>query len=378
MLPSYPLTMTKTPIDGQDHRYMEAAIRLGRWHLGRTGTNPSVATILVKNGMILGSGITGLGGRPHAEAAALAEAGKAAQGATAYVTLEPCAHHGRTPPCAEALVRAGVARVVSALTDPDDRVSGAGYQILKNADITVNIGCEEKKANAVLGSYLARSMTKRAQVTLKLAVSSDGMIGKRDTSNFAITGSHAKAQSHILRSQHDAILIGVNTALGDDPALTCRLPGMAHRSPTRIVLDTGARLPIQSQLVQSVDQAPLILATANPQSKNAKDLAAKGVRIIACASHEGRIALPELMEDLAAIGITRVLVEGGAQVAHAFLAEKLVEQIALFESDIVVGHQGIASPFSSQNLPDGFRVSAAYRFGVDRFFECEAISCSPA
>lgn len=368
--------LRRSPMDARlDKRYMDAAIRLGRWHLARTGTNPSVATILVNdlgNGpIIVGSGITGIGGRPHAEAGALAEAGDRAKGATAYVTLEPCAHHGRTPPCANALVNAGITRLVCALTDPDDRVSGAGFEILEAANIEISQNCSTHAAKTVLGAYLARSVNKRAQVTLKLAVSKDGKIGKKDEPNFAITGAQARAQSHILRATHDAIIIGIGTALADDPTLTCRLPGMETRSPIRIVLDTGGQLPLDCKLVHTINQAPLYVATAYPQSDNAKALAAKGVNIVSCDLYKGRIALPELMEDLAAIGITNALVEGGAEIARSFLDDDLVRSIALFESDLIVGHNGIMSPIEKDNLPDGFAINRQYHFGGDRLFEIE-------
>ncbi len=357
----------------QDKRFMAAAIRLGRWHLARTGTNPSVSTILVNDfgygPVIVGNGITGLGGRPHAEAGALAQAGESAKGATAYVTLEPCAHHGRTPPCADALVKAEIVRLVSALTDPDDRVSGAGYAILEAAGIDVTKGCLADEARSVLGAYLNRLVTKRAQVTLKLAVSQDGMIGKKDDSQFAITGKTAKAQSHLLRATHDAILIGIGTALVDDPTLTCRLQGLEDRSPIRIILDTGARLPLDCKLVHTINQAPLYVATAYPQSDNAKALADKGVTIISCDLYKGRIALPELLEDLAAIGITNALVEGGAELAGGFLKDGMVENIALFESDVIVGHNGVRSPISSKELPEGFSVGRKYQFGADTMYE---------
>ncbi|WP_018687574.1 bifunctional diaminohydroxyphosphoribosylaminopyrimidine deaminase/5-amino-6-(5-phosphoribosylamino)uracil reductase RibD [Ahrensia kielensis] len=360
--------LTKT-----DERFMAAAIRLGRRHLARTGTNPSVSTLLVKDlghgPVIVGSGITDIGGRPHAEAAALAEAGEHAKGATAYVTLEPCAHHGRTPPCAVSLVNAGITRLVSALTDPDERVSGKGYNILREAGITVLVGCLEDEARTVLGSYLNRSMTKRAQATLKLAVSADGMIGDRKIRQLMITQEQARHQSHILRAEHDAIIVGVDTAIIDNPTLTCRLPGLENRSPARIVLDTGARLGVDGALVHTIDQAPLYVATAYPQSDNAKALADHGAKIMACDIHDGRIALPELMEDLAAIGITRALVEGGGQVARSFLRDDLVENICLFESDVEVGKSGIASPVTSGDLPDGFVIKRRAIFGPDRYFE---------
>lgn len=358
-----------------DKRFMHAAIRLGRWHLGRTGTNPSVATILVNDfgdgPVIIGSGITALGGRPHAEAAALAEAGDKARGATAYVTLEPCAHHGKTPPCADALVDAGIARLVCALTDPDDRVSGAGFAILEAANVKIVQNCAAEAARSVLGAYLNRSLSKSAQVTLKLAVSKDGQIGKRDEANVAITEKEARAQSHVLRATHDAIIVGIGTALTDDPALTCRLPGMEARSPARIVVDTSGQLPVESKLVHTINQAPLYVATAYPQSDNAQALAAKGANIIACELYNGRIALPELMDDLAAIGLTSVLVEGGAALARSFLEDGLVRSIALFESDTIVGHNGVASPFSAEDLPEGFTISRRFQYGDDRFYEIE-------
>lgn len=353
---------------------MAAAIRLGRWHLAQTGTNPSVATIIVNDvghgPIIVGRGITGIGGRPHAEAGALAQAGALAKGATAYVTLEPCAHHGRTPPCAVALVEAGISRVVCALTDPDDRVSGAGFKILRDAGIEIATKCEANAAYNVLGSYLNRSVSKRTQVTLKLAVSADGMIGRKGEGELAITAAQARAQSHILRAEHDAIIVGIGTALADDPTLTCRLPGMAGRSPARLVLDTHARLPVTSKLVQTNAHAPLLIATAAPQSANARALARAGAKIIACEVFEGRVALPELMEDMAALGFTSALVEGGAEVAQAFLADGLSVRLALFESDVIVGEsQGVRSPITKSGLPDGFTVQNEYIFGNDRYFE---------
>jgi diaminohydroxyphosphoribosylaminopyrimidine deaminase/5-amino-6-(5-phosphoribosylamino)uracil reductase len=212
-------------------------------------------------------------------------------------------------------------------------------------------------------------MTKRAQATLKLAVSADGMIGDRKVQQLMITQEQARHQSHLLRAEHEAIIIGVDTAIIDNPTLTCRLPGLEDRSPARIVLDTGARLGVDCALVRTIEQAPLYVATAYPQSDSAKALGDHGVKIIACDIHEGRIALPELMEDLAGIGITRALVEGGAQIAASFLNDALVENISLFESDVVVGKTGISSPVSSNELPDGFEIKRRALFGPDRYFE---------
>ncbi|MDQ2705506.1 MAG: bifunctional diaminohydroxyphosphoribosylaminopyrimidine deaminase/5-amino-6-(5-phosphoribosylamino)uracil reductase RibD, partial [Pseudomonadota bacterium] len=290
-----------------DRRYMAAAIRLSRKHSGLTSTNPSVATLVVRNdgagSMIVGRGVTAIGGRPHAEAEALGEAGELARGATAYVTLEPCAHHGRTPPCANALVTAGVARVVGAASDPDERVSGKGYAVLRKAGVEIVENVLAGEAADAMAGYLSRSMRKRPEVTLKLALSRDGMIGKPGEGSIAITGEVSRRQVHMMRASSDAILVGIGTAIEDDPELTVRLPGLANRSPTRIVLDRAARLPATSKLVQTARDVPLMVAAcaeADPQRK--AELERAGVGFLATETFDGRVALPELLEDLAAKG----------------------------------------------------------------------------
>lgn len=349
-----------------DERFMIQAVRLSRCHLGLTGTNPSVGTLIVKDNTIIGRGITAIGGRPHAETQALGEAGEGAKGATAYVTLEPCAHHGRTPPCAQALINAGVTRVVSALTDLDDRVSGQGYAMLRDAGIEVVTGVGADDARSVLGHYLARVATKQAQATLKLAVSADGKLGLPDRPQVPITGATARAQSHMMRAEHDAILIGSHTAQLDDPELTCRLPGLEDRSPQRIVLDTHARLPLDSKLVQTARNLPVHVVTSDPASDRAAALASHGVNVIAAAIHDGRVALPELMYDLAALGFTSVLVEGGAAVAKAFLEEDLVRSIALFQGPGKIGSAGVMSPLTPSTVPAAFQLERSLLLGPDR------------
>ncbi len=257
--------MTVTP---EDRRYMAAAIRLSRQHTGLTSTNPSVGCVLVKDGVVLGSAVTARGGRPHAETQALAIAGDSARGATAYVTLEPCSHWGKTPPCANALVAAGVSRVVVCLTDPDPRVSGRGLAILRDAGIEVVSGVLEEEGGQALEAYLMRQMKSRPHVTLKLAISADGMIGRKGEGQVAITGPVSRAQVHALRAEMDTILVGIGTALADDPELTVRLPGLEDRSPVRIVLDRHLRLPLTSKLVRTAVDVPVIVAaplsTAHP------------------------------------------------------------------------------------------------------------------
>lgn len=353
-----------------DSRFMAAAIRLSRKHLGLTATNPSVGTLVVRDGVIIGRGVTAIGGRPHAETEALNEAGEGARGATAYVTLEPCAHHGRTPPCAEALVAAGIARVVGAAADPDPRVSGRGYAILRNAGIGVAEGVLADEAADLMRGYLTRSLKKRPEVILKLAVSKDGMIGKHGAGQVAVSGAVSRAQAHLMRADVDAILVGIGTVLADDPELTCRLPGLEQRSPARIILDASARLPRESRLARTADRVPVLVVASDPDPARKAELEAAGVRFLGAELHEGRIALPELLDDLAAQGMTSILVEGGAAVAAAFLGEHLVDRILMFSGPGEIGAGGVASPVRPGEPADrGFRLARRARFGDDGYEE---------
>jgi diaminohydroxyphosphoribosylaminopyrimidine deaminase/5-amino-6-(5-phosphoribosylamino)uracil reductase len=342
---------------------MAAAIRLSRWHLGLTGSNPSVGCLIVKDGVIVGRGVTALSGRPHAETQALAEAGEAARGATAYVTLEPCSHHGKTPPCAEALIAYGVARVVVALTDPDERVSGRGLRMLAGAGIEVVVDVLREAAEEQLEAYLARQRKKRPQVILKLAVSADGMVGKTGVSQFPITGPGARAQSHILRAESDAILIGVGTALIDDPELTCRLPGMEARSPLRIVLDRRLELPLTSKLVTGIERRHPLLVVAEPGADAGRKQALEAAGAEVLATDGG---IPQLLDLLGARGISSVIVEGGARTARRFLDEDLVGRIMLFLSPTSVGDNGVPSPITEQSVPAGFALRRYEQLGADR------------
>ncbi|MGH6860655.1 MAG: bifunctional diaminohydroxyphosphoribosylaminopyrimidine deaminase/5-amino-6-(5-phosphoribosylamino)uracil reductase RibD [Phyllobacterium sp.] len=359
------------PASALDRRYMAAAIRLARSHLGLTGTNPSVATLIVRDDVIVGRGVTAPGGRPHAETQALLEAGERARGATAYVTLEPCAHHGRTPPCANALVDAGIARVVSAANDPDERVAGKGYAILQAGGIELQAGVLAEEAADGLAGYLIRSSKKRPEVTLKLALSSDGFVGRTDAGQLPITGSVARAQVHLLRAQSDAILVGIGTVLADDPLLTCRLPGLAQRSPIRIVLDSRLRLPLDCALARTAAAVPVWIAVnagANPEKRQA--LIDAGCRMLATETDCGATALPELLDDLAAQGIATVMVEGGAAVAASLLQEGLVDRLALFEGPAAIGGKGgVAVPDLHSHIAGEFKLSYTCRFGDDRYGE---------
>ena len=361
-----------------DRLYMAAAIRLARWHEGRTGSNPSVATLIVREvdgvPVIVGRGITAIGGRPHAEPQALAQAGELARGATAYVTLEPCAHHGRTPPCAEALVAAGVSRVVAAATDPDERVSGRGYGILRGAGIEVEEGVLAADAERDLAGYLMRRVENRVHVTLKLAISANGKLGRRDGVQVPITGEITRGQVHAMRAQSDVLLVGVGTAINDDPDLTSRLSGLEARSPVRLVLDTNLRVPTKSRLVQSARDVPVWIATAASQDDPRRaELAAAGVEFIASDAHNGRLALPELLEDLAARGLSTVMVEGGAEVAKSFLDEDLVDRIVLLTGEKTIEGDSVDAPVTPQTMPESFRLVTSMTYGADRMDEYERV-----
>lgn len=368
--------MTRTPAeqDALDRRFMAAAIRMARAHQGLTSTNPSVGTLIVRDDgdgpVIVGRGVTALGGRPHAETQALAEAGERARGATAYVTLEPCAHHGRTPPCANALVAAGVTRVVGAANDPDPRVAGRGYAILRDAGISVDERLLADEAADDMAGYLIRSLRKRPEVILKLALSADCMIGRRGEGQVAITGALARAETHLMRAGCDAILVGIGTALADDPQLTVRLPGLEARSPARIVLDRLARLPSGSKLAATARQVPVMLAASPDADRERRaTLEGLGVRFLATETYDHRIALPELLEDLAGQGLSSLMVEGGAETARIFLDEGLVDRIALFFGPVRIGEGGIAAPVTPERIPAGFDLVREARFGEDTYAE---------
>jgi len=329
-----------------DARFMGLALSLGRRGLGNTWPNPAVGAVIVRDDgegpVIVGRGWTQPGGRPHAETEALRRAGAAAKGGTMYVTLEPCSHHGKTPPCADAIIAAGIGRVVAALEDANPEVAGRGHARLRAAGIAVSLGEGAAAARRDHAGHFRRMREGRPQVTLKLAVSADGKAGLAGRKPVAITGEAARARVHRLRAMNDAILAGIGTALADDPALTCRLPGMEARSPIRIVLDAGLRLPLESRLVQTARQTPVwVFAATEADVVREEALRSFGVQVLRFEERGGRFDLAEVLRSLGARGITRLLVEGGPIVAAAFIEADLVDEAALFHSDIVVGASGI-------------------------------------
>ena len=324
-----------------DITHMRHALRLAARGLGRVAPNPAVGCIIIsKDNRVVGRGWTAPGGRPHAEAIALKQAGDAARGATAFVSLEPCAHHGQTPPCVGALIAAGVVRVVSTARDPDPRTSGAGFAKLKAAGIEVIEGVLTEEAKTLNEGFFKRITEGRPLVALKIAQSTDGKVARGAGEDKWITGERARMHGHLLRARHDAILIGIGTALADDPELTCRIPGLEDRSPIRVLLDSKLRLTPTSKLAQTARAVPLLVFTA--AQKGGESLAALGAEIIRVkADAIGRIDLGEVLRALAARGLTRVLVEGGPTIHAAFLAQGLADRLHLYQSPIVVGAGGV-------------------------------------
>lgn len=325
-----------------DAHFMDMALMLGRRMMGRTWPNPSVGAVIVADGpsgpTVAGRGWTEPGGRPHAETEALRRAGAAARGATVYVTLEPCSHHGRTPPCADALIAAGVRRVVAAIEDPNREVAGTGLARLRAAGIAVETGLGAVEAERTLAGHLRRMRDGRPHVMLKLAASADGKIGLPGRRRVAITGEVVQARVHLLRAASDAVVIGVGTALADDPLLTCRLPGMAGRSPVRVVLDSELRLPLESRLVATIAIAPLWVVTGlDASEEKATRLRDKGVQVLRSESAAGRIQLLPMLKLLAARGLTRLMIEGGAMLAEALVRADLVDEFTLSRAPRILG-----------------------------------------
>ncbi|MEQ8639307.1 MAG: bifunctional diaminohydroxyphosphoribosylaminopyrimidine deaminase/5-amino-6-(5-phosphoribosylamino)uracil reductase RibD [Alphaproteobacteria bacterium] len=353
-----------TSFSSADHRWMALAVSRARRGLGRVWPRPAVGCVLVGDDSaggrrLIAAGHTGEGahrhtpagegGRPHAEAVALDRAGPAARGATAYVTLEPCAHAGDPPktPCAERLIAAGVSRVVSAMADPDSRVAGRGHKALRAAGITVDSGLLGEAAAALNAGFLQRLTSGRPFVTLKLASSLDGRIATAGGESRWITGPQSRAHAHGLRLSHDAVLVGIGTALSDDPALTCRLPGIAAddrlAQPVRIVVDPRLDLPPTARLLSSAAGAVWLLADEAADGARRRRLEDLGARILALPSGADGLAPSAMLQALGAAGLTRVLVEGGAGVAGRLLAAGLVDQLVWYRAPLLVGGDGVAA-----------------------------------
>ncbi len=321
---------------------MRGALALARRGLGRVAPNPAVGCVIARDGRVLARGWTQPGGRPHAEAEALGRAGAAAEGATAYVTLEPCSHHGKTPPCDRALIAAGVARCVVALEDPDPRVAGRGLANLEAAGVAVELGLCREEAEAVNAGYLLQRREGRPLVALKLAATLDGRIATAAGESRWITGEAARARAHLLRARYDAVLVGAGTARADDPRLDVRLPGLEAVRPLRVVLDGSLGLPLSHDLVAQAVARPSCLVTGAEVAE--ADLAPyrdAGMAILQVGRDpEGRLDLAEALRALGGLGLTRVLVEGGGRLAAGLLKAGLVEELHWFRAPKVIGGDG--------------------------------------
>ena len=356
-----------------DQRFMQLALTLGRRGQGRTWPNPAVGAVVVNDGIIVGRGWTQPGGRPHAEPVALAQAGEAARGATLYVTLEPCSHVGKSPPCTDAVIAAGIKRVVSAIEDPNPEVAGQGHARLRAAGIMVDVGLYALEAARDHAGHFTRVRDHRPHVMLKLAVSRDDKIAGAERKQVTITGEAAKARMHLLRAQSDAILVGIGTVLADDPLLTCRLPGMEARSPVRVVLDRALRMQGNSRLVRSARATPLWVMTSDlAEAPAATMLGAAGAEVIrheTTAMPRSGLDLQAVLHALAGKGITRLLVEGGARVASSFVSAGLVDEFWLLRGPDNIGGDGVAAleglPLTSLTQSPGLRIRASEKLDQD-------------
>jgi diaminohydroxyphosphoribosylaminopyrimidine deaminase / 5-amino-6-(5-phosphoribosylamino)uracil reductase len=356
-----------------DERFMRAAIALGRRWQGLTSPNPSVGSLVVRDGVIVGRGATGPGGRPHAETVAIMDAGEKARGATIYVSLEPCSHFGRTPPCAQTIISAGVARVVSALEDPDLRVAGRGHKMLRDAGLEVVEGvCREEARRANLG-HILRVSQKRPMVTLKLAETADGFAaGGAHDPRLAITGAAANNAVHIMRAMHDAIMVGVGTVTGDDPLMTVRLPGLENHRPLRVVLDTNLRMSPRSRLAATARDVPVLVICGPRASVEAQaNLESEGVQVVHCRlGADGGLDLLAALRLLSERGLTRVFSEGGPSVGSGLIAAELADQVVLITNDRPLGRAG--TPSLTKDARDillggkNYRLIEDARLGADR------------
>jgi diaminohydroxyphosphoribosylaminopyrimidine deaminase / 5-amino-6-(5-phosphoribosylamino)uracil reductase len=324
-----------------DKRYMALALSLGRRGLGQCWPNPSVGCVIVRDGRIVGRGATSPGGRPHGEVNALAQAGDLARGATAYVSLEPCAHHGQTPPCSEALVSAGISRVVAAIEDTDPRVAGQGFDYLRRHGIEIHTGVLAEAAARDHAGFFQRTELGRPMVTLKLANSFDGRIATATGQSKWITGPLARRAVHAHRARHDAVMVGGGTARADDPSLTVRDLGI-DRQPVRVVVSRHLDLPLMGQLARTADETPLWLCHgAGAGRERIEAWQGLGARLLPCAVQGTHLDAGDVLQQLGGAGLTRVFCEGGGALAASLLADDLVDELVGFTAGLAIGAEGL-------------------------------------
>lgn len=334
-----------------DDIFMRRALHLAERARGRTSPNPLVGAVVVRDGQVVGEGYHRKAGTPHAEVHALNQAGAMAKGATLYVTLEPCAHYGRTPPCAEAIVKAGIRKVVAAMTDPNPKVAGKGLEYLKKHGVEVVNGFMEDEARQLNEAFLKYITTGMPYVVLKMAMSLDGKIATFTGDSKWITGQEAREFVHCLRDSHDAILVGIGTVLADNPRLTTRLPGGSGRDPIRIILDSKLRIPLDSQVLKSRSNAQTIIATTEQYDPAKKKLLEQmGALVLVLPATNGRVDLTKLLQALAAREITSILVEGGSSVNASFIETGLVDKVYAFIAPKIIGGTEALGPVGGKGV----------------------------
>lgn len=357
----------------EDARWMRSALALARRAVGQTWPNPAVGCVIVRDGRVIGRGVTAPGGRPHAETQALDHAGRlglTTAGATAYVTLEPCAHHGRTPPCAMALIEAGISTIVCPITDPDPRVSGRGFAALEAAGVAVRTGVLADDARAVNAGFLSRIQHGRPHVLLKLAATLDGRIATRTGESRWITGPLARRAVHLMRARSDAVLVGAGTARADDPMLDVRDLGLADCHPVRIVADASLSVPLTGRLAATARDIPTwLLHRPDPPHERLEALSQLDVETIEIPLADQHLNMARALEELADRGITRVMCEGGGRIAASLLSADLVDELALFTAGKVIGGDGAPAVrgFGLDLLAEapGLRLTAVEQIGED-------------
>jgi diaminohydroxyphosphoribosylaminopyrimidine deaminase/5-amino-6-(5-phosphoribosylamino)uracil reductase len=327
----------------RDRAFMAEALGEAERGRGLTSPNPMVGAVVVRDGNVVGRGFHARAGGPHAEIEALRAAGARASGGTLYVTLEPCNHAGRTPPCVDAILAAGIRRVIAATGDPNPRVRGGGAEALRGRGVEVSLGCLEVEARALNRVFFTAIRWRRPHVILKCAMTLDGKIAAFDRQARWITGEDARWQAHRMRSQSDAVVIGIGTAVTDDPALTVRLGTPWPREPLRVVVDSRARLPLDARVIDAGDPGRVIVAVADeaPGDRRAR-LGARGVTVLSCKSRDGKVDLADLASRLYAMDVMGILLEGGSALNGAFVEADLVDRVAVFIAPMLVG--GAAAP----------------------------------
>ncbi len=367
-----------SPLSPEDIRWMGRALELAGRGAGLTSPNPIVGAVLVAVGRAVGEGFHARAGGAHAEAGALAQAGAAARGATLYVTLEPCNHRGRTPPCVEAIRTAGVKRVVIGTRDPNPRVPGGGANALAGTGVEVAMGCREREAIALNQVFITAAQRGRPHVTLKWAATLDGATADSRRSSRWVTGTQARLEAHRLRSRADAVVVGIGTALADDPALDVRLGSPWPREPFRVVVDSFARLPVTARLIEAGrPERALVAVTDAADAERVGGLEARGVTVLRCKSQEGHVDVTDLVSRLGGLDVSGILVEGGGTLASAFLEAGLVDRLVAFTAPMLLG--GAASPRAVGGagllLPEAIRLEGltVRSVGADLMVEAEVV-----